>query len=169
MGLQLYIGTNINIGAIFTYSIGNKRFWGMPASDVNYTGNYNQSNKIAGMSATMKRNSPYNLETMPNATPYGDGSNGEFSDYWLYDGSYLRLNTINFSYRLDKQYFRNTIIDNIEFTLQASNLFTLTRYPGFDPQGNFSTSTTLTSNMGVDNSIYPSAKTVTAGVKITFR
>lgn len=172
MGFQLYIGNSFNVGATFTYSLGNKRFWSMPAEDVNYTGNYNQSNKIAGMSATMKKNSPYNAKTMPNATPYGDGYNGGssyFNDYWLYDGSYLRLNAINVSYRLDKQYFRNTIVDNIEFTLQASNLFTLTSYPGFDPQGNFSTSTGLTSTMGVDNSTYPSAKTVTAGVKITFR
>jgi hypothetical protein len=169
MGLQLYIGNSLNIGATFTYSLGNKRYWAMPASDVGYTGNYNQSNKIAGMSATMPKNSPYNAATMPNATPYGDGSNGTFSDYWLYDGSYLRLNAINVSYRMDKQYFRNSIVDNIEFTLQASNLFTLTRYPGFDPQGNFSTSTSLTSTMGVDNSTYPSAKTFTAGVKLTFR
>lgn len=169
MGLQLYIGNSFNIGATFTYSLGNKRYWAMPASDVNYTGNYNQSNKIAGMSATMKKNSPYNPVTMPNATPYGDGYNGDFSDYWLYDGSYLRLNALNASYRMDKQYFNNTIIDNIEFTLQASNLFTLTRYPGFDPQGNFTTDTGLTSSMGVDNSTYPSAKTVTAGIKITFR
>ena len=52
---------------------------------------------------------------------------------------------------------------------QEANLFTLTRYPGFDPQGNFSSSTGLTSNMGVDNSTYPSAKTVTAGVKLILR
>ena len=172
MGLQLYIGNNLNIGATFTYSLGNKRYWEMPSSDVSYTGNYNQSNKIAGMSATMSKNSPYNASTLPNATPYGDGNNGSssyFNDYWLYDGSYLRLNSINCSYRLNKHHFGNTIVDNIEFTLQASNLFTLTRYPGFDPQGNFTASTGLTSNMGIDYSTYPSAKTVTAGVKITFR
>ena len=34
MGLQLYIGNSFNIGATFTYSLGNKRYWAMPADDV---------------------------------------------------------------------------------------------------------------------------------------
>ncbi len=169
MGLQLYIGTSFNIGATFSYSIGNKRYWEMPSGDTGWTGNFNQSNKIAGMSAVLSQNSPYNAKTMPRATPNGIGRNNMFSDYWLYDASYLRLNALNVSYRLDKRYFGNTILDNIEFTLQASNLFTLTRYPGFDPQGNFTPDTSLLGEMGVDSSIYPSARTFTAGVKITFR
>ncbi|MBQ1929106.1 MAG: SusC/RagA family TonB-linked outer membrane protein [Bacteroidales bacterium] len=169
MGLQLYIGTSFNVGATFSYSIGNERYWDMPAGDTGWTGNFNQSNKIAGMSAVLSKNSPYNATTMPRATPNGAGRNNMFSDYWLYDASYLRLNALNMSYRLDKRYFGNTIVDNIEFTLQASNLFTLTRYPGFDPQGNFSTNTSLLGEMGIDSSIYPSARTFTAGVKITFR
>ena len=73
-GLQLYIGSNFSLGATFTYSYGNKRLWYMAMTDVGYTGNYNQSNKIAGMSAIL--NSPYLATTMPNATPYGDGGNG---------------------------------------------------------------------------------------------
>ncbi len=174
-GFQLYLGNNFNLGATFTYSLGNKRLWMMPMSDVAYTGNYNQSNKIAGKSAVY--NSPYNAGTMPNATPYGDGGNGSarvsgvnlFPDYWLYDGSYVRLSTLNMSYRFGKQYFRNSIIDNIEVNFNAGNLFTLTKYPGFDPQGNFSTSTGITSNTGVDNSTFPSGKTFTLGVKLTFK
>ena len=167
-GLQLYIGNSFNVGATFTYAYGNKRLWYMAMSDVGYTGNYNQSNKIAGMSAILK--SPFEKTTLPNATPYGDGGNGTFSDYWLYDASFIRLNALNMSYRLDKHYFRNTLIDNIEITFQASNLFTLTKYPGFDPQGNFSTSTGMAStSVGVDYSYYPDAKTFNLGFKFTFK
>ncbi len=167
-GLQLYVGNSFNIGATFTYAYGNKRLWYMAMSDVGYTGNYNQSNKIAGMSAILR--SPFEQTTLPNATPYGDGGNGTFSDYWLFDASYIRLNALNMSYRLDKNYFRNTLIDNIELTLQATNLFTLTRYPGFDPQGNFSTSTGMASTtVGVDYSYYPDAKTFNLGIKFTFK
>ena len=169
-GLQLYIGNSFNLGATFTYAFGHKRLWYMAMSDVGYTGNYNQSNKIAGMSAIL--NSPFEKATLPNATPYGDGGNGSqsnFSNYWLYDGSYIRLNALNMSYRLDRLYFKNSIVDNIEITFQASNLFTLTRYPGFDPQGNFSTSTGMTATQGVDYSYYPSAKTFNLGFKFTFK
>lgn len=176
-GLQLYIGSNFNLGATFTYSLGNKRLWQMPMSDVGYTGNYNQSNKIAGMSAVYR--SPYDSSTMPNATPYGHGANGSiydsgsgvsyFPDYWLYDGSYIRLSTLNVSYRFGKEYFGKSIVDNIEVNFNAANLFTLTNYPGFDPQGNFSTNTTMVSNSGIDYSTYPAARTFTFGVKFTFK
>ncbi len=168
-GFNLYYGTSLNIGATFTYSLGNKRYWAMPADDVGYTGNYNQSNKIAGMSAVLDRNSAYNPATMPNAMPYGDGSNNTFSDYWLYDASYIRLSTLNISYRLGKKVFGKSMIDSMDITFQAANLFTLTRYPGLDPQGNFSSSTSLTSNMGIDNSYYPAARNFTLGVKIIFK
>ncbi|MEG1510741.1 MAG: SusC/RagA family TonB-linked outer membrane protein [Bacteroidales bacterium] len=174
-GLQIYIGSSFSLGATFTYSLGNKRLWAMPMSDVGNTGNYNQSNKIAGMSAVY--NSPYNASTLPNATPYGHGKNGSvynggvtfIPDYWLYDGSYVRLSTLNASYRFGKQYFGNSIVDNIEINFNAGNLFTLTKYPGFDPQGNFSSNTSLTSTPGVDNSTYPSARTFTLGIKFTFK
>lgn len=166
-GFQLYLGTSFNIGATFTYSYGNKRLWYMAMTDVGYTGNYNQSNKIAGKSAIL--NSPYEKSTLPNATPYGNGSNSTFCDYWLFDGSYIRLNSLNASYRMGKEYFKNTLIDNIEITLQASNLFTLTRYPGFDPQGNFSTNTSMVATQGVDYSYYPSARTFNLGFKFTFK
>ena len=172
MGLQLYIGNSLNIGANFSYALGHKRLWMMACNDASGASVDNQSNKMAGMSAVVPQNSPYNPATFPAITPYGDGQNGgsvNFSDYFLYDASYFRLNTINVNYRLGKQYFGNSIVDNIEFSLQAGNLFTITKYPGFDPQGNFAASTSLTAAMGVDNSYYPSARTFTAGVKITFR
>lgn len=86
-GLNLQLFQHWNINANFAYSYGNKRFWAMPAGDVGYVGNYNHSNKIAGNSAILK--SPYEA-TIPNMTQYGDGSNSTFSDFWLYDASYIR-------------------------------------------------------------------------------
>jgi len=166
-GLQLYIGNSFNLGATFTYAYGHKRLWELAMSSCN-TVNRNQSNKFAGMSAVLK--SPLESTTFPNATPYGDGENGAFSDYWLYDASYIRLNALNMNYRLNSNYFRNTFIDNIEVTFQATNLFTLTRYPGFDPQGNFSTATGMTSTtVGIDYSYYPDARTFNIGFKFTFK
>jgi hypothetical protein len=138
----------------------------MPADDVGYVGNYNHSNKIAGNSAIL--NSPYEA-TIPNMTQYGDGGNSTFSDYWLYDASYIRLNTLNATYRLPQQWLKAKQIDAVEISLQASNLFTITSYPGFDPQGNFSTSTSMVSSMGGDYSYYPSARTFNVGLKFTFK
>jgi TonB-linked SusC/RagA family outer membrane protein len=157
---------NLNLNANFVYSYGNKRYWAMPSDDVGYVGNYNHSNKIAGKSAIL--NSPYEA-VIPNMTQYGDGGNSTFSDFWLYDASFIRLNNLTLSYRLNKQQLKIKQIETLELSLQASNLFTLTSYPGFDPQGNFSTSTSMVSSLGYDNSYYPAAKIYSVGLKFTFK
>lgn len=159
----VYKGFYIN--ATFTYAYGHKRLWAMPMGDVGYVGNYNHSNKIGGLSATLL--SPYEA-IIPRMTQYGDGGNSTFSDFWLYDASYIRLNALNVSYRLPAKFFNNFLIQGIDLSLQASNLFTLTTYPGFDPQGNWSSSA-IGAGMGVDNSTYPSARNYNIGAKITFR
>ncbi|QEH43603.1 SusC/RagA family TonB-linked outer membrane protein [Chitinophaga sp. XS-30] len=156
---------NLMINTTFTYSYGNKRLWSMAMEDAGYVGNYNQSNLVAGKSATLL--SPWEA-TMPRMTQYGDGGNSTFSDFWLHDASYVRLNALNASYRLPAKIFRDYLIQGVDITFQATNLFTLTRYPGFDPQGNWS-STAIGTGMGVDNSFYPSAKNFNLGARFTFK
>lgn len=163
-GATLYYH-NFMINTTFTYSYGNKRVWKMAIDDVGYVGNYNHSNLIAGQSATLL--SPYEA-TMPRMGHYGIGANNIFSDFFLYDASYIRLNALNIRYRLPNSLFRDGLVQGVDLTFQATNLLTLTRYPGFDPQGNWSSSS-VGSGMGVDNSTYPSAKTYNLGIKLTFK
>ena len=151
--------------ATFIYAYGHKRNWAMPMADVGYVGNYNHSTKIAGKSATLL--SPYEA-TIPRMTQYGDGGNSTFSDFWLFDASYVRLNALNFGYRLPARMFKQSLIQGIDLSLQATNLFTLTSYPGFDPQGNWS-SAAIGTGMGVDNSAYPAARNFNLGAKFTFK
>lgn len=159
---------NLMVNATFTYSYGNKRLWNQPYEDAGYVGNYNQSTKIAGQSATLIN--PYDAP-MPRMVMYGDGGNGSssyFSDFWLHDASYIRLNALNVNYRLPAKVFKSSVVQGIDLTFQASNLFTLTNYPGFDPQGNWSSSA-IGSGMGIDGSYYPSAKNYNLGIKFTFK
>ncbi|MBS1738226.1 MAG: SusC/RagA family TonB-linked outer membrane protein [Bacteroidetes bacterium] len=156
---------NFMVNATFTYSYGNERLWLQPMSDASYIGNYNQSNLIAGKSATLY--SPYEA-SMPRMTMYGDGGNGSsLSDFWLYDASYVRLSALNVSYRVPSKIVKSLVIQGIDLTFQASNLFTITKYPGFDPQGNWSSSSI--GGMGVDYSYYPAAKNYNLGIKFTFK
>jgi hypothetical protein len=60
--------------------------------------------------------------------------------------------------------FSNSALNGRELTLQGTNLFTITKYPGFDPQGNWS-STAIGSGMSIDSSRYPSAQVYSLGVK----
>ncbi|KGL59017.1 SusC/RagA family TonB-linked outer membrane protein [Polaribacter sp. Hel1_85] len=154
-----YKGFRLN--TTFTYAYGHKRFWSMPYTDVVNTRNYNQSNLIAGQSTIL--NNPYDA-LYPRMAPGGVGSNNKFSDFYLKDASYVRLNALNISYRLPSYMFSNSALNGIELTLQGTNLFTITKYPGFDPQGNWS-STAIGSGMSIDSSRYPSAQVYSLGVK----
>ncbi|ERJ61366.1 SusC/RagA family TonB-linked outer membrane protein [Sphingobacterium paucimobilis] len=160
-----FIYKGLRLNAQFTYAYGNKRLWDLPRNNSGNTGNYNQSYQIGGQSATFLN--PYEA-TLPRALPYGDGENSVFSDFWLYDASYIRLNALNLAYRLPGKLFGENLLQGVDLTFQVSNLFTLTRYPGFDPQGNWSSSKVGT-GMGIDNSTYPSSKTFNFGAKFTFK
>ncbi|WP_225312628.1 SusC/RagA family TonB-linked outer membrane protein [Pseudotamlana haliotis] len=153
-----------NVNANFTYAYGHKRFWNLAYTDIGNTRHYNQSNAIAGESTIL--NSPYDA-LFPRMGP-GLAPNARFSDFYLYDASYLRLNALNMSYRLPSEIFANTSVKGISVRLQASNLLTITKYPGFDPQGNFSSSR-LGAGMSVDSSSYPAAQIYSLGVVFNFQ
>ena len=84
------------------------------------------------------------------------------SDRFVEDGSYLRCKNISLGYTLPEI----KGINRARVYISANNLFTVTNYSGFDPEVNsYGGSNTA---IGVDNLVYPSAKTFLGGVQITF-
>lgn len=144
----------------FSYAIGGKRYWQDEASKFGGVNVYNAPTFILD-SWTMNQSGKY-----PVATHYGMGQNSTFSNRWLHDASYLRLTALNVSYKLPQKWFRNFLIKGIEASFQATNLFTITKYPGMDPQGNFGTPSALY-GVGTDYSTYPPARTFNFGLKFT--
>ncbi|UMB62022.1 SusC/RagA family TonB-linked outer membrane protein [Lutibacter sp. A80] len=156
---------NFRINTTFTYAYGHKRLWDQLLGDAEYLGDFNQSNNIAGQSATVL--SPYDA-LYPRMTLDGV-SNGEFSDFYLHDASYVRLNALNISYKLPSKFFNNSIVNGVDLTFQGTNLFTITKYPGFDPQGGGSGYTDVDAGAAIDGSIYPSAKVFSLGIKLNLQ
>lgn len=147
----------------FTYSIGGKRYWEQESRSMS-PNVYNTPDFIMENWTLVGPEAKY-----PNVSLYGYGENGVFTDRWLHDASYLRLSALNLSYRLPRKWFKNKVIQGIEANFQATNLFTITSYPGMDPQGNFSTSQLALRGYGYDNSSYPTARTVNFGLKFIFK
>lgn len=84
------------------------------------------------------------------------------SDRFVEDGSYLRCKNISLGYTLPEI----KGINRARVYISANNLFTVTNYSGFDPEVNsFGGSNTA---IGVDNLVYPAARTFLGGVQITF-
>jgi TonB-linked SusC/RagA family outer membrane protein len=102
-------------------------------------------------------------EGTSNTVPtLGDSKNWVCSDMYIQDGSYLRLKNLTLGYTLPR-YLTNKIgISRLRIYGRAENLFTWTKYWGFDPEiGSGSTS------LGVDYGVYPQARTYTIGFNVS--
>jgi TonB-linked SusC/RagA family outer membrane protein len=86
------------------------------------------------------------------------------SSQFLQDASFARLKNISLSYKLDENIFKGM---TAKFYVSAQNLFTITKYKGFDPEAT-STSAGSDTQSGIDLGAYPSPKTFTVGTQITF-
>lgn len=87
-----------------------------------------------------------------------------FSDYYLEDGSYLKLDNITLGYTMSPN--ENQYISSLRVYLTGQNLLTLTSYSGMDPEVN----TTNVWSAGIDYpSFYPKVATILLGINITLK
>lgn len=86
--------------------------------------------------------------------------NSRFSDRWIEDGSYFRLRTLGISYDLP---FANRFLKYAVVYMTGNNIFTLTRYLGYDPE--FS-STQSALGQGIDLALEPQYRSVQVGVRV---
>ncbi|GAB2614253.1 SusC/RagA family TonB-linked outer membrane protein [Belliella aquatica] len=94
----------------------------------------------------------------------GATRNTVFSDFYVEDGSFVRLRNVQLGYTIPSTISQKIGIQYFRFYLAANNLVTLTRYQGFDPD--VGSGNPLFA--GVDNGIYPQARTFMAGLNIKF-
>lgn len=81
------------------------------------------------------------------------------------DGSYLRLKTVNFSYKFSKDVIDKLKLNSLELYLAGQNLITWTSYSGFDPEVSVVNSLITP---GIDYSAYPKHRTFSFGVNLSF-
>lgn len=98
--------------------------------------------------------------TMPKL---GVVRNKIMSDRYIEDGSFIKLKNVMFAYNFKGP--KKSFYKNIQVYLKGSNLFTLTKYKGYDPEVNQYQNN---QKPGVDNGSYPSTRTYTMGVSISF-
>jgi len=94
--------------------------------------------------------------TIPN--PLGSPTNTENSTRFIEDGSYLRLKNVQIGYTLPLNITQKFRCNRLRFYVTASNLLTITKYKGYDPEV----------GSGVDYGNYPQSRTFTFGLNATF-
>jgi len=100
--------------------------------------------------------------TFPRLTTNDTNNNfSNPSDFYLEDGDYLRLKTIQIGYSLPESVLDKLGIDKLRVYYTAENLLTFTKYSGYDPEiggGIF----------GIDRGYYPQAVTNQLGINLQF-
>jgi len=86
------------------------------------------------------------------------------NSYFVEDGSYLKLKNVQIGYTFSDSLAEKIGMDSLRLYVQATNLFTITNYSGFDPEvvsyDNLS--------LGIDSRLYPISKVFTLGANIKF-
>ena len=102
---------------------------------------YNQSGFLSNILASVSETNFYTAQY--------------WSDIYLEDASFFRMDNINLGYRF-KKLFTDKLSGRV--TLTAQNAFVITKYSGLDPE---------VAN-GIDNNIYPRPRTFILGVNVNF-
>lgn len=104
----------------------------------------------------------------PRATINDPNDNDRISSRYIEDGSYLRIKNITLGYTFPKKLLSKAKIENLRIYCNIQNLYTFTKYSGYDPEIGASTQDATGLTYGIDNGRYPSPTTYSIGLNITF-
>lgn len=83
------------------------------------------------------------------------------SRFHLYSGNYFRMKNLQIGYSLPETLLSKINFERLRIYVASSNLFTITKYTGFDPE--------IGGIMGgIDQGVYPQARSYMMGLNITF-
>lgn len=125
---------------------------------------YNQMRHRLESNGSTSVLSPVMTDAWTPANPEGSIPNPKntinyyVSDRFLESGSYFRLKNLQIGYTIPAKITSKAGFDRCRFYVQGGNLFTITKYKGFDPEV----------SSGVDFGNYPQSRTFIFGVNITY-
>jgi len=91
-------------------------------------------------------------------------TNNVFSTYYVEDASYIRIQNIQLGYSLNSEVLEKIGMDKLRVYASANNLYTFTKYKGFDPGA----SSGIPIGGGIDDGFYPIPRTYMVGLNINF-
>jgi TonB-linked SusC/RagA family outer membrane protein len=145
---------NFDLSAFFSGTEGNDIY---NVSRLSFENPLGQRNLFQGVENRWTPENPSNQYVSPAVA-----GRLPISSYAVEDGSYLRFKNLMLGYTLP------TIkgISRIRIYVSGNNLFTFTKYSGFDPEVNTYANSNTT--IGIDNLVYPQSKSFLGGIQLTF-
>jgi TonB-linked SusC/RagA family outer membrane protein len=171
---------DFELSVLLTYSYGNDIYNYMAQinsnpSEINLSRNLLANAENYSKISTDANGNPY--ITNPGAVlpriSYGPNGNwNRFTDQWIEDGSYIKLKNVSLSYNLPNSLMtKQKVVRNVRLTFSAQNLFTLTKYTGYDPEvGAYvgSNASAGSQPIGLDKGKYPLTAIYTFNIMVNF-
>jgi TonB-linked SusC/RagA family outer membrane protein len=106
---------------------------------------------------------PGQVTSIPQPRLY-EGNGAGKSSRWVQDGSYFRVKSVNFGYNIPRSALKSIKFESARIYVSANNLFTFTKYDGYDPEVN----TQYVGNVNLGHDFYtpPQARTITIGINV---
>lgn len=100
----------------------------------------------------------------PIPTPANTDNRLAASDYWIENGSYVKLQNLRLSYNVPKEWCEKVKLYSASIQFYGNNLMTFSKYKGFDPE--FGSTSPLV--VGIDTGRYPRKIELGAGLNLRF-
>jgi len=144
-----------DVGMLWTGTAGRKDFWLNAFNSPNFSPTRYAVNQN---DVTL----PWSVENRGGWWPRIGGNTNNASQtaptsFWLYDMSYLRLKNVQLGYTFPKAWFQQLGVSTFRIAALAENLWTLTHYPGLDPE-----------KAGNNNNLYPLNKSYSVSAQLSF-
>ncbi len=103
---------------------------------------------------------------VPRAVSNDPNQNNRMSTRWIEDGSYLRIQNLSVAYNVPSKFLDKCKLATLRVYVNAQNLYTFTKYSGYDPEiGAYNQSALL---QNIDRGRYPTPMSITLGASIGF-
>lgn len=162
---------NFTLETFFQFSEGNEIF-NLFRADLTrgYRTNYLKENLEAWKKEGDITDVPRNVLNDPSNN--SDAVVNRPSTRFLEDGSFLRLKTVTLTYAFPESLLQKLKISGLKIYARGTNLWTLTKYTGFDPEVSIAQNNNANQNggfqFGIDRGLYPLSKAVTIGLSLDF-
>jgi hypothetical protein len=134
---------------------------GSPFPDFTYGLNFHANYNASLLNAWTPNNKNTNIPRLA----FNDPNNNQIpSTRFLYNASYLRVKNLQVGYTFSQKTITQAGISGIRLFVNARNLWTITKYPGYDPS--YTNDGLL--NRGLDQGLYPVSRIISGGIDINF-
>ena len=163
---EFTIGRKLRIRSLFDGTFGNEIL------------NLSTRAQNAGIASNSKE---YERELLPYGDPrklppnFNGRTQGIF-EYWIEDGSFVKLRELSATYTVDFAPLRRIFRDGVELTVSGRNLWVWTKYSGYDPEvsvfgtnaGGQGSGQTTAADRGIDFGGYPIPRVWSVSARFTY-